>query len=465
MKRYAIILVMTALAIGCAKVEQPAPEPDTLSVNKDEFVFSAEGGNFTVTLTHTGSYSVEIEADEAGWVHSVFSKALDTELSFAVDPNEGYDDRYAVISISSPNSLNTKVNVIQKQKDAIVLAADRFEIGKEGGEISIELQTNVDLTIDIDQEGDWLSEVRTRGLQTRTLKFAAPAHDGDKTREATIRFSKGDVVEEVTVYQIGEPVLVLSASEMTVSATGGPLEVDLTTNTEYDIIMPEADWLTYKPDTKGIVTGTLSFDVQENATYDSRSAEIVFKSKDGRLSQTVKVVQSQKDAIIVSADGYAVGYEAGSLQFVLSSNVEYSMTIDVDWISEVRTKALVDRELQFSYERNPVAEERTGTIRFEYGDIVQEVRIVQDALVQKEYVLAVTHANDSFILPLFDGTIYFGKVFWGDGSEDEYGSGLVHDFEDLEEVRTEIHLTAGEDPLSVTFKDIVGVSEIDFSEM
>ena len=73
---------------------------------------------------------------------------------------------------------------------------------------------------------------------------------------------------------------------------GGTFDVALTTNMEYDVIIPEGaqSWISLV-ETKAVRTDVLQFDVKPMADGDSRTTDIVIKSKDATRSQTITVVQ------------------------------------------------------------------------------------------------------------------------------------------------------------------------------
>ena len=469
MKRgFIVSAVLSLLMTGCSLIEMILPEVDVLKLSETEFVVPAKGGEFILDITYTGEYTLNIETDGEAWVHEIATRATDPEegvLRFRVDANKGYDDRHARIEVSVSPKVRKYINVTQKQKDALMLSKDIYELDEKGGNLQIEVQANVDIDVAIDPAAsEWLTKVETKALVSKAFGFRIAPYEGSGTRTGKISFTSGDLKEEVTVYQNGGPELVLSSNLVNLTSDEGVFNVDVTTNVEYEVVMPEADWLSYVPTTKGTVTGSLEFKVKENTSYDSREAVIVIKGIDCNLSESIKVVQSQKDAIVPGAS--TVELESGSGTFVLTlgSNVDYDLSIDAGWLTLVQTKAFVEKELQFAYEANEDPEDREAVITFVYGDIIQKVTVVQSALL-KDYVLGVTHMNRIFRLPEFTGTLKSGTVNWGDGSQEGYSAGLEHDYGTESEVTVEMNFNAGAGEHLVKFDDIEGIVEIDLSGM
>ncbi len=59
------------------------------------------------------------------------------------------------------------ITVNQKQKDALTVTSNKIEMKADGGDTSIEVKANVNYTYEIDEAAkSWISEVKSRGLQT-----------------------------------------------------------------------------------------------------------------------------------------------------------------------------------------------------------------------------------------------------------------------------------------------------------
>ena len=94
---------------------------------------------------------------------------------------------------------------------------------------------------------------------------------------------------------------------------------------------------------------------------------------------SLAVVQAQKDAIVLSQKEYRVGHKGGSLDFVVSTNVDFSTEISADWIQfATASRALERKQVRFTVSENKGKAERTGTIAFVYGGIRQIVKVIQE---------------------------------------------------------------------------------------
>ena len=465
MKRMLFILLTVLMAAGCNLAGVFQPETPMLELSENEFILPSGRGEISVDMTYVGEYEVVIDTDGDPWIHEVATKATEGVLIFRVDANEGYDDRHAMIEVSVSPELKRFIRVTQKQKDALMLSKERYEIAKDGGEFSVEVMANVEVSVSVDEEASsWLTCVQSKGLSSETFHFRVLPNDGRSTRSGKIVFTGEGLHEEVTVYQIGVPVLVLSNDLVNLTDKDESFSIDVTANVPYEVVMPEVDWLTHLPSVKSMVTGTVEFAVKPNETYDAREAVIVIRGTDSELTGSVKVVQSQKDAIVAGRSIIEVGSERGTFVLTVGSNVDYEVSVDSDWLRQVQTKAFVEEDLEFSFDanRDPVA--REAVIILTDGMLTQNVKVVQEARLE-EYVLRVTHENAVFTMPSFKGTVTSGMIYWGDGSSEEYSDNLVHDYGRKSEVTVEIVLQGGDDDHRVSFENITGITEIDLSGM
>ena len=465
MKRMIFILMSVLMAAGCNLTGVFQPETPMLELSENEFILPSGSGEVSVDMTYVGEYEVVIDVDGDPWIHEVATKATEGVLTFRVDANEGYDDRHAMIEVSVSPELKRFIRVTQKQKDALMLSKERYEIAKEGGEFSVEVMANVEVGLSVDEEASsWLTCVQSKGLSSETFHFKVLPNDGRSTRSGKIVFTGGDLREEVTVYQIGVPVLVLSDDFVNLTDKDESFSIDVTANVPYEVVMPEADWITHVPSVKSMVTGTVEFAVKPNETYDAREAVIVIRGTDSELTESVKVVQSQKDAIIAGKSIIEVGVESGTFVLTVGSNVDYEVSVDSDWLRQVQTKAFVEEDLEFSFDANRDPVVREAVITLTDGVLTQNVKVVQEARLE-EYVLRVTHDNAVFTMPSFKGTVTSGMIYWGDGLSEEYSEDLVHDYGRKSEMTVEIVLQGGDDDHRVRFENITGITEIDLSGM
>lgn len=109
--------------------------------------------------------------------------------------------------------------VTQKQKDALTLTTDRFEVGQEEGIINVEVKANISYEVVIpDEYKDWIAKKSVgRGLTSSSLSFEIVANKDYDKREGEIVIQSGELTEVIKVYQTGGGIILLSESEVPVS--------------------------------------------------------------------------------------------------------------------------------------------------------------------------------------------------------------------------------------------------------
>lgn len=386
----------------------PQPQKPTITIETPtQPSFAEEGGEGTISFTASEAWSAEVintRADSWVSIHPTSGGAGKATITVTTEPNDTPDDRSATIVIKS-GTVEKTVKISQKQKDALTVTAATFEVGNEGGEIEVEVKANIDFEYEIEEAAkEWVEYKGTRAIETSTLTFAVAENDDVEKREAKIHITSGEFDETITIYQVGaEPTLVISQSEYAVTSAGETIVVEVASNVDVTVELPaDADWIS-ESTTRSVSTNTFYFDIAANEEYDQRTAEIKFSNTDKGLAEVVTIVQAQKDAIVIAEDSYSVSGQGDAIEIAVGHNVEFDIKIDVDWISQVQTRALETSTLIFNVAQNETDAERSGTITFTSKDndeISQVITVKQEAGASKIYYTStdgnvVTPADDT----------------------------------------------------------------------
>ena len=400
MKKLLFLFASIAMMVACTEGDTegndtPTPQPPKPSITIDSASlssFNEEGGSGKISFTASEAWSAEVinsRADSWISIHPTSGAAGEATVTVTTEPNDTPDERSASIVIKAGSASQT-IKVSQKQKDALTVTAASFEVSNEGGQIEIEVKANIDFEYEIEESAkEWVTYEGTRALKTSTLTFAVAENDDVEKREAKINITSGKFNEVVTIYQTGvEPTMVISQNEYKVSAAGETIAVEVASNVDVTVELPaDADWISENA-TRGVSTNTFYFDIAASEEYDQRTAEIKFSNADKGLSESVTVVQAQKDALVVAEDSYSVGSEGGEIEISIGHNVEFDIKIDGDWISQAQTRALETSTLLFVVAENDTEAERNGSITFTAKDndeISQVITVKQETDTSKIY--------------------------------------------------------------------------------
>ncbi|MCD8292691.1 MAG: hypothetical protein LUC23_02875 [Prevotellaceae bacterium] len=449
MRKWVYILLSVCLLTACKDSDGVAESgastvKDAITLTSDAVTVGQEGGSVSIAFTTNKSWSAVVGNSAASWcgIEVTSGSEGSNVLVATVAENESYDERNASITIYS-GTAKAYVTVTQKQKDALIVESDKVELGAAACVFTITAAANVSLTCAIaDDAKSWISaetDGQTRALASVNFSFTAGANTDAEARQGDIVFTGGNgLTETVTVYQQGEEeVLVLTtAGNLVVGDGGGTVKVELQSNVAYEMVLPQVDWIT-ETETRAVSSYTHYLDVTPNEGGEARQADVIFRSTDKSLADTVTVVQVQKGAVVVAASTYRVSGKGAVLCFDYNTAVDFRTEISVDWITVCEddgTGTYDESKFSVKVEKNPAVRERTGTVTLSYGDVVQTITVVQGV---GSYTLRVelVHAETEFAALSFQGDDIMGTVDWGDGSS----SGDIdeaHVFSDADEKTT-----------------------------
>ncbi len=376
----ALALPMMSCGGGDEETDSPNPTPPkpeaSITITGEAasgLNFTAEGGSKSITFTATADWSVAVSSTGSEqWctVSPLSGTSSQTSVSVTVGPNAGYDDRSVSVNFTCGTQRKTVV-VTQKQKDALLLTSDKVEMDNKGGTFTSEVKANISYTVTVpEQFAGWISTVTTKALKTSTETFSVAANENFESREGYVIFSGAGIEERVNVYQAGGARLLLSAAETGIDARGGSVKVELQSNCDFTVEMPEAQWIR-KDESRAMSSHTVYFTVDENTATDDREAKINFVSVDKSITETFTVTQRAKGAIVVTGSEIDVEAKGGVYRVEYATNVTVTCEISEDaasWISKTDSRAMTAAEQWFEIKTNLTDGPRTGTVVIRSAD-------------------------------------------------------------------------------------------------
>lgn len=373
---YVCLAVLVACILTACSEDEVVPEilPGAGSeiYFEDAMNFGSDGGNESLHFSTNKDWTIYVANTVNGsrWctVSQTSGQAGDISVQVYVEANEGYDDRNVVLTIQVGELMKTVV-VTQKQKDALNLTTDRFEVGQEGGTIHVEVKSNISYEVVIpDEYKGWISQKDAgRGLSSSILSFAIAASEEYEKREGKIMIYGDAVTEVINVYQTGGGIILLTESDVCVCDRGEIVAVEIKSNCEFEVKMPDVDWITVA-NARSVSSHTLYYTVSPNETYDGREAKIVFlDKKNSNVSDTLCIQQVQKDAILLSEKELKMDFQAREFVVTVDANVDIEVVMpDVFWLSDItsRTRGLINHRFVFSVSQNDTERNREAKIIF-----------------------------------------------------------------------------------------------------
>lgn len=250
-----------------------------------------------------------------------------------------------------------------KVEDAVTIKSNEEIVPVEGGVLSIAINSTVAWTAKASES--WVTLSPTSGeAGDATIKASVLKNDTNDSRTATVTFTAGTKTATYTILQSQLNALVIATTEYEVPAEGGTVEVKVSANVDYQVIIPDAvDWVE-NATTRGMTESTVVLKVAPSLDVEARTANITIS--DGTLSSTVKITQAPfepyYDLLLPEGVGQFSGFGDGS-PLVLGADVT-SYTIEVSSNLEHHCYfAPWDPEAGAAVETNDV-----GWIKFEYDN-------------------------------------------------------------------------------------------------
>lgn len=192
-------------------------------------------------------------------------------------------------------------------------------------------------TVDSDAQM-WLKTSRSGS----TLKIDVSENNNAASRKANIKIVAGSLSESISIEQLGiESNILVSSDIFTVSPDGEQIELKITSNVEYEVIIPSnALWIeeATKSRTSEMITEEYYFDVEWNREDAERRAELIIKETNGTLEKKVLVIQKAQD-----------GYSAGDIDEIKD---DFKVAIRSAWASSEQANTEIEKSFDNNYSTN-----------------------------------------------------------------------------------------------------------------
>lgn len=220
------------------------------------------------------------------------------------------------------------------------------------------------------------------------IAFQVDANEGEaRTATLTLKY-EGAADLKVEIKQMAfDASIEISPKALSFGYTGGEESVTVTSSGDWTLTVPSgSDSWVVPSATSGKNGDKVTFKVEtENDTEEEKTAEFVFDCKGAQVKLTV--TQNVKGQLIfVTESPLAVAPEGGTVTVKLQTNIEpVTATINVpegetiDWITDVTTRAMMEKEFQFKVDPNNDDTDRSVTISFSNTDATERFVITQES--------------------------------------------------------------------------------------
>lgn len=172
-------------------------------------------------------------------------------------------------------------------------------IGYVGGELTFSFISNCSWTVE--ENDDWINISPTSGNQgnhTLAISVAKNTTGEERLSKITILYGVDSQVVINLTQEANEVFETDSEGNYIVEADGGTVAVKVTTNLEYDVIIPDeaSAWLSLT-DTRSVREETLTFNIAKNEDNKERTAVVNLCAKSGDILQIITIKQDKSTSI------------------------------------------------------------------------------------------------------------------------------------------------------------------------
>ena len=185
-------------------------QKDALTVTSSKFEVGAEGGEVKIEVKANIDFEYTIDSKAQEWISYEGTRAMKTStLTFSVAENDDTEKREGKIYIQS-GEFNEEVTIYQAGAEpSIVISQNEYVVAADGETIAIDVTSNVDVTVELPANVDWISESTTRATSTNTYCFDIQPNLEYEQRTAEVKFTNNEngLSEVVTLTQKNKYVL------------------------------------------------------------------------------------------------------------------------------------------------------------------------------------------------------------------------------------------------------------------
>lgn len=186
-----------------------------------------------------------------------------------------------------------------------------------------------------------------------------------------------------------------SDEALTFTDEAGSQEIKFDATLEWTASASES-FVTVSPASGEKGEATVTVTVAANEAYDPRTATVTLTC--GEDTKTIQITQKQKGALLLTESTLTVAAEGGKVTIVAKANSNVTAAVAEGaqaWITEIKTRGLVDYNFEFEVAANEAEQPRTGQIVFTNESGSETITIQQAAAEPKETVFAASFATGS----------------------------------------------------------------------
>ena len=334
----------------------------------ESITFNSEGGTKYATISANFSYSY---SENASWI--TCSRTNDG-LKVVATESVSTKERSAEITLYNDNyNVEKTIKILQKPFEP-TLSVDKTELNFDvnGGSKTVYVTTNAEFNFS--ESSSWISCSKSSNRVTITVSASDVTEE--RSAEVEIYLTNYNLTQTIKVSQKKfVPEFEVKATELDFEAEGGTKTISVSANFDYSV-SESASWLSYEKTSSGVkIIADANVDEQE------RTADVKIYNNTYGKSATVKVTQMKFiPELTIAKTELSFESVGGTQEIAISSNFDYQITSNVDWLTCKKVSNGVSVTASF-YD---IIEDRTTEITISNAKYNQSKSI---KVTQKKFVL------------------------------------------------------------------------------
>lgn len=339
-------------------------------VSEKDIVCNALKQQKSISVNANTEYVIDNTA--SSWLH-VEAIAGD-EVKINIDENNSGEERNAVLTFKAKaySGVSTTVSIRQKIAN-ITSTKETLTFGHASSSQTIQIESEASWSA---SSTSWLSVSPSSGSAGKTeVTVSVPRNASVNSRSGSVYFNiAGNNNIEVPVMQEGV-TLSVSPTDIAFTSFGGSQSFAVESNEKWTIT-EKSEWISADK-SSGDGNATIQISVAENNTTSEKSGIITIATDDGVTSKTIHVKQDAKTVEYGDAT-LEYGYAAGTQSISFTTDGNWSLTKDADWISVDRTSGSGSATLGVTVENNNTLENRCGSVLLNIAGEVFTITVIQE---------------------------------------------------------------------------------------
>lgn len=306
--RICLLLLLCSWLSSCSKDDYVSRIHELIIDNVTLDADSLNGGLLSCVMTFRGEDLSYYKANpDSSWCTVVFDTKAAT-MTVSATKNNTFDERKAIVTlVDTLDGVSTRsFAVTQLQNDVVRLSdsSDTYQVATEGGQVVINLESNVSYSVQIPDSVDWITlagENGTRGLQKSSIALDVAKNMTKNSRSAEVCIVQANATSAkipVKIEQLFDAYMNVLTTDYTIDERGGVFNIIVKSNVEYVVnTVPSDTWIMKSDQCDTISENTFSHTIsvsQLTAKQPSRASTVTVENASFSLSQVVAITQTKK---------------------------------------------------------------------------------------------------------------------------------------------------------------------------